>query len=355
MATEFITSTGQCGADFNRSEGRAYLTVEQPVDNANSFSLLVADFRSESLQVGRRRWVVKARCTPEVVKTLAKNGLPIEARVPLSFIDTTTEDEVVILGENIHSSDTPEWGQVYDYWRRENGNFSILNRLQRVREQGFSLTDQVSEDNIEDLATIWRPFGWDEQSVVAFIRDHSSNHNLWFSGMLDQKSQRLVAACMGERLDFAGVVWCESTEYGTAKDFRGRGLCTAAVINLNAQILSDTLYKNGIMPLVVAELNMSARSDVVARHTGMTIPFVDQVSGLEGRPQQVLRRNVAILDGEPVDLDLSKLDGSLGHFREAFGNNFKYWRNFIVGILSKEEIDRYYSLEQCQEILNHYG
>lgn len=100
-------------------------------------------------------------------------------------------------------------------------------------------------------------------------------------------------------MELAGVQMFEGTEYGTLPSHTGHGLCTAAVIGLHAQILDRHYYgqQDRATPLILSEFSMSSRSDIVGRHAGMTIPYVEGSTGFEQTPFQVLRHNVSVQDG----------------------------------------------------------
>lgn len=347
----FITSAGQVGPDFHRSDGRAYLIIDERVIDPNSLLVKIREFSSTANSAGRRRWAARFRATQEVIREVLQH-LPVEARIPLSLVDPNTTDEILMLGKNVHTSTIPEWGEVYAFWQDEKGNSSPTQRVEKVWREGFGLTDEVTEADAQALTEIWGPFGWTEEGVLELIRRLPYDPNRWFSGVVERSSNRVVAACIGERLSFGGVDWCEGTEYGTARNFRGNGLGTAAVVNLQAQMVESTRSRSREIPLIVAELNTAprVRADILARHTGMIVPYVQGVPGLESSPTQILKRNVSIIDDDdPNDLDPTELGEAYPHYREAFGENYSFWRNFIVGVLPDNTIRSSY---RPQDIAN---
>lgn len=348
---EIITSTGTVGADYNRSEGRAYLTEERVLNCLETVLERFEDLRAEALAQGRRRWVFRGIFEGRLDGLVGSNL--VEVNIPLSVIDSQSKRRLVILAGNIHRSEVPEWEEVYAYWQRLNRNPpNPLHCVASIPAQ-FRLTDRATLDDLEDLTEIWQPFGWTRTGVGKFIENYRQK-NIWFSGIRDTMSGRLISACQGESIEFTDLLLVEGTEYGTLSDFERKGLCTGAVVGLHAQILRDTLYQKSQIPLIYSELNMTVRSDVIARKAGMIVPDVEGNTSLT-QPTQVLRRNVSILDRHgPNDLSLDELGTQAEYFRTAYGVTFPYWRNFIVGILTKEAIDRYYSKDQCREILNYY-
>ena len=78
----FVISAGQRGPDFHRSDGRAYLIIDQRVTDPDLLLETYSEFSSTANKAGRRRWVAKFRATPEVIA--AVDPSLIEARIPLS-------------------------------------------------------------------------------------------------------------------------------------------------------------------------------------------------------------------------------------------------------------------------------
>lgn len=229
-----------------------------------------------------------------------------------------------------------------------------LDRVQSIDFNQFFLSDQLNESDADRLAQIWQPFGWTRNGVSAFIQAQEDHFTGWFSGARERENGQLVSACMGEGLRLAGAYIVEGTEYGTLSGYEGNGLCTAVVSLLHAQVLNDTLYTTGNTPLIVSEFNMTSRSDIVGRHAGMTIPLVEGTSGLEDSPIQVLRRNVSVLDRYPANTTISwrDLGEARSTYRDAYRTTFGFWRNFIVGLLSRESIEKNYSQSQVTEMLS---
>ncbi len=359
--TEKVTSTGTVGLDLYRSDGRAYRTQEKIYSNPDQLLGDVEDISRLSREKGRRRWVLRGVTSRALAENLIGND-HLEINIPLSVIQGNLTDRLVMLANNVHRSEIPEWGEIYQFW--QNPYPKEINPVMNVYSmpEQFAMTRSVSYKDTEDLMEIWHPFGWTEAGIKDFIDSIyiSDVHGLWFSGVRDRSSGRLVSACQAESIYFGGILLVEDTEFGTKPDFQGMGLNTAAVTALNAQILSDTLYGSSSfnrghshrVPLIYSELSMTSRSDVIGRKVGMTIPLVEGQIGLH-KPIQVIRRNVAVLDGqEPNDLGLNELGPKREHFKQAYGENFPYWRNFIAGVLPKATIDRYYSRKQCQQILS---
>ncbi len=352
MAVELITSTGKLGADFDRSDGRAYLNVSDRVNHVRGFLDVKKDFDMQALEQGRRRSVIRAIVKSDTADKIKGQVVP-EANIPLDIIGQP-ENTLLVFGNNVHRSETPEWLEVHDYWRKPMRKFTPpAQRMTDLAEEGYQFISAPRVCDREDLYQIWKPFGWTRQGVAVKITEFEVGGGGWFSGIVN-RNDRLVSACMGEKLEMPRVALLEGTEYGTAENARGKGLCSAVVAGLHAQMLRDTLYSGENMPLIFSEFNMSVRSDVVGRHTGMVIPLVRE-GEMCAFPVQLLRRNVSVLDGQPVnDLSPDELGIMADFFRKSYGKTYPYWRNFVVGVLPKTAIDTHYSEQTVKEMADMY-
>ena len=381
--SEFITSAGLVGTDYYRSDCRAYRTEELIATSSEMVLDEISTLSRGAHSKGRRRWVWRGVVRRQVADDLVTierfsrrhdnwrfpDMGKIEVIIPLSILGGNSSRRLLVIADNIHRSNIPEWQEVYDFWRQPySREVNPVDRIKAIQSE-FRMVNDVTEDDINDLVSIWRPFGWSENGVREFIERYytqsGDSRDLWFSGVRNRSNNKLVSACQGESIHFGGIHLIEATEFGTEPSYEKRGLCTASASGLIAQILRDTFYETNnreklhrsfITPLVYSELSMTTRSDVIARKVGMTIPLTEGIDGLN-RPRQVLRRNVAVLDGhQPNNLSLEELVRALPHpdYAENLGNTYNYWRNFITGVLSREAIDRYYSEDQCRGILNYY-
>ncbi len=356
-SVEKFTSTGTAGEpDYHRSYGRAYQTLTNIVTLPEDLIYQYRQLTEGAKEHGRRRWVLRARCTPNVVEAIKSEGLPLEAQIPLSYIDEDSPDSIVIMADAIHSQSIPELDEVNSYWRNPNykNGRTPKDRLMEAVVNGYKVIDSPDQRDVSDLQKIWWPFGWKKEQVIQFIESFNGKRveNLWFSGIRDGESGRLISACMAEALSFAGIQYVESTEYGTLPSYQGQGLCTAAVVALNSQIL-DYYYRCGLSTkelLVNAEFNMTTRSDVVGRHAGLIVPAIENTT--ENTSLQVLRRNVAVLDGyDRNDVRWYNLDGQKALYAGAYSNPHCFWRNFIVGILPQSAIQQFYNPDATQQMV----
>lgn len=161
---------------------------------------------------------------------------------------------------------------------------------------------------------------------------------------------------MAESVKFARLRCTELTEFGTLGSHRGKGLCTAAVAGLTAQVLhvppSESIH------IVLAEFNMhpAERSDVIGYAVGMSVPGVENTHGLEDTPSQVLRYNVAIADGTNGHILRGSLpQGTIFELSPHHQPMAPYWQNFIVGVLPQQSISQYYNPESVGKILSRYN
>lgn len=355
MGSLEVSSMGHAGQpDFNRSEGRAYLTADvvyQDIEQLRKdFSELCQ--KAEELNSGaRRRIVLKAICNKEVAgEIMIDSQLPVEVMIPLDIVGNQAGEFLVLLAHNVHASPVPEWPSVYSYWKQPINTKTPLERVQALQDN-FLQTNQLHEGDVDHLSQLWSAFGWTSDGVINFIQSYRDSDSIWFSGIRDKQTGFLVSACMGESLQFAGQLVVEGTEYGTLPGYEGRGLCSAAVAGLHAQILRSTLYRNKRVPLITAEFDMSSRSDVVGRHVGMTIPYVEGRQGLT-EPLQVLKYNVSVLDRhDPNTINWRDLGVKKSLYRNSFRGPFRYWRNFIFGVLPLSAIEGLYSQSQVNQML----
>lgn len=353
MAQAEITSTGKIGMDLERSDGRAYLTMSEIVTNPDDLILAYTDLSEQSEQYGRRRKVLRARCSNEVILALTEQDPnAFEVAIPLRLFEEKTEDYLIVMGANVHPSPVPEWDAVYQYWESQNGQSRTPVQIVEQLPTQFQLVQTFNESDVPELRKLWNAFGWSKEGLMQ-LRQNAGN-GITFSGVRDMETGKIVSATMGEILSVAGVNLAETTEYSTDPKYRKLGLCTASVIGLSAQLLNKLEGLGGI-PLIFAELNMSSRSDIVARHAGFTIPGVEGEPGLT-TPHQVLRANVAVLDGMPANnLNWRDLGSDRNAYRAAFAFPHRYTRNFVAGTLTAESIRMNYSGKDRARILARYG
>lgn len=332
-ATEF-TSTGRPGEPENRSYRRLYQTWDKPI---NDIQKLIDKFNFlESNVDGHRRIVLKSLCSNQVLNEAIQTGLPIEAVIPMSIV-TGDESSIIFLGKNFH--DSPPQG------RKEELNLIVekkpLEKITSVIEKGFTLSNHLNENDSDNLYSLWHRFGWTREGIVDFIKKiQSHENNLWFSGMRDNLTGQLVSASQAEAVNFSGIRYVETTEYSTLEGYSKHGLCTASVEGLVAQVLNDT-NKENVPTVITAEFNTSSTSSAVGANAGFIIPKHDGIS-------QILSYNVAVEDNEQPN------QISFEPWEDPDGIPLKYLRDFAVAVLPAENIQRFYSPDVVQEIINLY-
>lgn len=205
-------------------------------------------------------------------------------------------------------------------------NIPPLERVQSAVEQGFSFTDQISEEEVDQIQALWgETFGW-ERNQVDNLRKRLGDKDVWFAAVKHEET--IISAAMAERLMISAargqLDLVESTEWRTRNGHEGKGLMTATVAILNAQILSDLQrYSNGL-PLIYAECNFQSRSDRVGYGAGFRIPDRTGAS-------QILVQNVLVRDGQPIEDDRL--------------------RDFTFMYLPREMINKYYDPRQTEAIM----
>jgi hypothetical protein len=340
LAVEQLGKFGE--PELNRSEGRAYWTLNSVCKSDHELLQKWHLLQQQAEVAGRRRTVLRAHVTFQLAQSAQTLGLPIEANIPIA------NGAILILGENVHNSDVPEWETVAEDWLdAEPLSLTPTERLARLPAR-YEIIKQPSLQDTQSLTTLWMPFGWNHETITNYIRSQQiAKFGFWFSGVRDKATGKLVSACMGQGADLAVQYIVEATEFGTNQNELGRGLCTAAVIALKAQIVEDSRMKLQQLPLIFSECSLTSRSDMVARKAGQTIPGLTEDHRYN--PWQVLRRNVAVLDGHAKN-DL--YEAVPKKYQAAFNEGeYRYWRNFVVTTLSPENIENFYNPQACREIL----
>jgi len=351
MASAELTSTGRSGLIEQRSFDRTYFTSDARATRTDVL-LRKREIVNHFAEINKnRRTVFRARCSPEVIEELEQKNDRPSVSLPLSELGLNN-DVLASFESNIHPSEVPEWDAVYADWKVKKEIKNPSDQILQLPE-GYSLTNNFKPEDSETLYQLWKSFGWTREKISHFISTYKAeNSGVWVSGVRDNNNE-LASACMGEALYFDGIYMVEATEFGTREDQRRKNLSTAAVIGLNAQIIESSVYRDGTIPLIISEYNMdpASRSDKVGRNAGMTIPGVDGVEGLT-EPTQVLRDNVAVVDeGNPNTIDLAALHNQTG---KEYGHDYQYLRNFIVGMMTRENMEKYYSREQVGQILSKF-
>ncbi len=310
-------STGQLGLE-RRSFDRYYLNYHRGViDDIDRMETLF-HLGNEAIE---RRSMGVTRCVARVLmdqSTLADSmshphiSQVLEAAVPTWFLTGTSEPIWMVLGainsparQSIHSM--PEIVASVDSTKRS-PRFAPVDRVARLREEGFVFTSEVASPRIGEVLSLWGDsFDWNEDGVTGLqevLRMQSKipalERRVWFSGLIDHHSNRLVSIATAERLDMPigdgrSIPIIESTEWRRHESVNRHGLMAATVSHLHAHVLDDI---EPCAPLIIAETNFWSGAHNVGFATGMDV--APRHIG-EGFVPQTLVQNVRVRDGlEPV-------------------------------------------------------
>jgi len=328
---EINTSLGVPGEPESRTFSRLYQTLANPI---NEIAELTSGFnRLTSLSSGYRRIVLRCLCSEEVLSQALQADLPIEAVIPMNLV-TDDNSAIVFLGKNYH--DSPHQGRnIEELISKRNNHKTPIEKIMAIPE-GFKLTNELRETDVEDLFSLWERFGWNREQIINFIQ--SNQDSLWFSAVRDSRSNRLVAASTAEAMEFAGIKYVETTEYSTLDGYGNLGLCTASVAGLVAQVLNS---QQTSLPVITAEFNTSSTSAAIGASAGFVIPKIDRVP-------QILSYNVAVTDNAPANPIFENESNNRG-----IPNGFL--RNFAVAVLPRSNIVNLYPPEIVEQIIRLYN
>lgn len=335
---EIFSSTGKLGRE-KRPFNRLY---ENRVGYSTDALSLLADFREMTQRIELdgeiTRAVMRGLVTEEVFREVMMSDQRENIEVALNVSDFTGDDSwFVYLAKNSSERtqivSTPEMIEVTEKDKTVPTE-SPGKRIQRVLDQGYRFVDSFAQDQVDQVLSLWQEtFGWSREQVESLRkRLLDGDEGLWFSAVVDLDNS-IVTAVTAEKLDIPSrdgeLSLVESTEWITRQEHRGKGLMTATLDMLNAQILADLRpIGDERLPLIYAECNFQSRSDRAGHGAGFEIPqrsFNGQII-----PQLIIQ-NVNIGDGADVPTD--KL------------------RDFTFMYLSAGVINTNYSPEQVQAML----
>lgn len=335
------TSVGRPGEPESRSFCRLYQTLRNPINDFEELSTRFETLRT--LVNGHRRIVFKCLCSNEVLSQAKQQELPIEAIIPMNLV-AGHDSAIVFLAENYHKSPSQGNDPREFITHRQNGK-KPLAKVQKVVENNFALSKNLTENDVEDLFSLWQRFGWSKKEISNFIgKIQKHEKNYWFSGIRDSNSGKLVSASTAEAIEFADIRYIETTEYSTLDGYEEQGLCTASVAGLIAQVLSETCYSNNqdsLTTVITAEFNTSSTSVAIGASAGLIVPKEDGVP-------QILKYNVGVVDGAPANSVFSdEVDEN--------GISFRFLRDFAVAVLPQENIINLYPQNEAEQIINLYS
>jgi len=341
---EINTSLGGIDQIEDRTFGRKYLTVGHAINSGKELFFNFYNFLRDSVE--GRRFVFRGLLSKEAQDAAVKYHIPVEAKIPMKLVtgDNNEESAIVYIAKNRHRSPTQGENQKERIKNRTNGRKPIERARDIKTDNEFIPIKNLTPDDSKDLFELWKRFGWKENEIVNFItRVMSGEKNLWFSGVRDIKTGRLVSACNAEAIEFSGIRYIETTEYSTLRYYEGKSLNTTAVSGLIAQVLSDVYYKknDNLINVITAEFNTSSNSASVGASSGFIIPEVQGVSG-------ILSYNVAVDDGQAPNEVFKNSD------KTDRGIPYSMLRDFALGVLPIQNINDLYPEEVVQEIINLY-
>lgn len=368
---EIVENTGSIGQDFDRSYARSYWTWEHgviscPAQASDAFH----HFLEASWDRGKRRTVFRAPMTGDVVGQLCRDESTrnyLEAAIPIPE-KTIGENGLylVTMAQNrpVYSQ-VENIAQVMFYWTGiRKTDISPAKRVLNHIEQGWIMTNKIENSDLSSLYNLWKPFEWKEEQIRIMQKSITEQSNrgtnkrtLWFAGIRNPESGILISAAMAERLDGdipideeRKLIFIEGTEYATDPNFEGQGHASATIAYLHQQVINDVVYGTGRYPLIIAEFDISSRSDIVGGHAGMIVP-------VDGSIPNTLRDNVVVLDrrnpnGILFHRQLSKAWEQNPNMKKAYKFPFRYLRNFVVGYLPSESIDGLYSESDVINVLH---
>lgn len=183
-----------------------------------------------------------------------------------------------------------------------------LERIRNLRSRGYSFIHDIPEGRENELLQLWeKTFDWNWEGIKnlqTLLQKGRilapENRGVWFTGLINCRTNELVAVATAERLDMPvgdGRILpiVESTEWRRSDTAEHGGLMAGTVAHLHGQILEDLEIHN---PLIVAETNYWSDAHNVGLAAGMALS-PRELSG--GSVPQVLMQNVRVGDGKEPD------------------------------------------------------
>lgn len=296
-----FSSIGSLGVT-RRQDGRLYVNATEfsadPIQVLRNFRRLREIGNRHPARIGRV--VFRGLIGEEVLAAIMDSDLPSNLEVLLPMDNFAQTGFLAYLASNRFGR-TPivsSKEMVCETNRYSHKNVEPVDHIQSLSCEGYRFTDQVEQSDIGRLHDLWGPtFGWSLKEVanlakrIEIDRQQSPEaRGIWI--VLVRNGTEIVSAAMAERLTIPGrkapLELVENTEWCTRSGYAGRGLITAALVVLNAQVLRDMRHLN---PLIFAECNFQTRSDVAGHKAGFRIP--DRAFA-----PQILVQNVGVNDGQ---------------------------------------------------------
>ncbi|MBI2034220.1 MAG: hypothetical protein HYT11_00635 [Candidatus Levybacteria bacterium] len=306
-----FSSTGRLGVSRRQYE-RLYVNgtrfSSDPQEVERNFQRLTAIGERNVQRIGRS--IFRGAVSDEVMSHISRNGLQHHLEVAFPLEEFTGDNSWLIYMANNRSG--REQIVPHNIMVRETefqkSEIMPADRIRSVIERGYAFTNQIPENQVDQVHSLWgETFGWERHEVDNLRRrletaskKNPSQRDVWFGAIRDNGN--IISAAMAERLTVPAengmLDLVESTEWRTRDEYAGKGLMTAALAILNAQILSNLQEDRDTLPLIYAECNFQSRSDRAGYGAGFRIPYRTQ----EGYPApQILVQNVLVRDGSQIE------------------------------------------------------
>ncbi len=353
MSKEIVSSTGQPGPQI-RIDERFYVNSNLYADNAQRFQskwdqAVRIQQKYESKAESLTRAASKSVVSTEVLGHLLsdeKRRQDVEVAFPLGDYGMNNS-WMVFLGRNSVERPSIASSEIEIETTSEQIDLVSKSPIERLREkaaEGFTFTDTVKAEQLEDLYELWgTTFGWTReqidnfrQNIVTEKKGQPEDRTMWFAGV--EYDGRLIGASMGQKIIMPGedgkpLECVESTEWRKKPNSPGNGLTPSVLAGLHAQILES--FGDEKTPLIFAECNIWSGAGSTGHKAGLQVPQREVAIGeTMYKVPQILRQNVKI--GDEVQVTAP-------------------YRDFVVEVLRKEGIDKYYSPEQRREILSYFN
>lgn len=219
---------------------------------------------------------------------------------------------------------------------------SPFQKVKSITEQGYSFTSTIAKNQVDQVHELWgETFGWKRHEVdnlrrrlISGKQNSPSQRDVWFSAI--KNNDTIISVAMAERLSIPSAKGrldlVENTEWRTKHGYAGKGLMTATLAALNAQILADFQDSPNGLPLIYAECNFQSRADRAGHAAGFRIP--ERTKGYFA--PQILTQNVLVRDGQPIK------EGILRDFTFMYlpikATQHKYNRILVKAIMQMIEV-----------------
>lgn len=339
-----VQSLQGVGENLEASNERGYNTLPQII-NSEAIRRSWEEFLPKSRALENRRHVMKGITVSPLTEM---EGLPVEVFIPLGPV-TGGEGNLFMIAQNEVSPDKdPDIDKAREYFDQfdQANNSQPAQIIDRIRSEGNTFVSSPSYEDVDVIYDLWHDtFGWEREGIIALIDEINtrgpSERSRWFSGVRDQNG-KIISASVAESMDYNGVKMIELTEWSTDEECKHKGFMAGTVVYLTAQVLQDTLYSDGQMPIIIGECNTVSRAYRSGRRAGMLPAYQVEGSGGTG----FLRHNVRVDDG------LEMPEESLAQLVAGGVENPQTLRNFAFMILTRDQAESLYNTQSMNSILN---